>query len=197
MPDAGECDEPGRGDRGRRSSATYFGARWSSSPWITSVGTATFGSTRRRSSFAARAMARKPTGWKSRIEASNAAASSGGTPDENIVGRSASTKSLGRSSERLSACSQTLVGRIGRQRTGPTCVCRREGQRDGNRGVSVVERECERSAGRQSRDMGAVCADRVHETRRGNRRIPPCPRARADRTTAPRRARPSNHREVA
>ena len=93
--------------------------------------------------------------------------------------------------------SQTLVGRIGRQRTGPTCVGRHEGQRDGNRGVSVVERECERSAGRQTRDMGAVCGDRVHERGEAigvSRHAPVLGRI----GRLPRAGRvPSNHREVA
>ncbi len=80
--------------------ATFSGARASSVPAITRVGTRTWGNTARRSPAEARAIARKPTGWKDRILSAKRCITGCGVPVRNIVGSSESTNSADGSSDR-------------------------------------------------------------------------------------------------
>ena len=79
------------------ASATSRGARTSCSPYSSSVGTSTSGSTSRRSASAtARAIARSPAGWN----AERLARKSGGVSPSNMVGSTALTKRSGGRSAR-------------------------------------------------------------------------------------------------
>jgi hypothetical protein len=78
-----------------RFSATVRGARESLPPYTNNVGILTYGSTLRRSSADARAIARNPAGWNASMLAAKSLTDSRGVTSENMVGRSAPTNSSG------------------------------------------------------------------------------------------------------